>query len=166
MVELWDLLDEEGNPTGQVMQRGEPVKKGNYYLVVHIWILNQRKEYLVQKRSLLKKWKPDFWAVTGGSALMGETSLQAALRETEEEVGIKLQPDQLKHLERIKRVESFMDIWVAYVTDEQTAAITLNEEVTEVNWHTAGEIEEMIELGLFIDYWREEFYKTELQNIE
>ena len=79
MTELWDIYDSDRNPTGRVEPRGSLVI-GDYHLVVHIWLMNEKGEILVTQRAQNKPWGL-FWETTGGSVLAGETSLQAAVRE-------------------------------------------------------------------------------------
>lgn len=60
--------------------------KGTYHLVVHVCVFNQKGEMLIQQRQPFKQGWPNLWDVTmGGSALAGETSQQAAMRELKEE---------------------------------------------------------------------------------
>ena len=82
--EIWDLYDGNGQKTGRTMVRGEEVPAGLYHLGVHIWPMNSRGEFLVQKRSMTVQCKPGIWAVTGGSAVAGEDALTAARRELSE----------------------------------------------------------------------------------
>ncbi len=87
-MELWDILDEDGNATGRTIMRGNELKEDEYHLVVHIWIINNKGEILIQKRSEHLEFAPGVWATTGGSAIKGEDSITAACRETKEELGI------------------------------------------------------------------------------
>ena len=50
MIELWDILDENGNITGRLHERGKPMVEGDYHLVVHVWIMNHKGEFLISKR--------------------------------------------------------------------------------------------------------------------
>lgn len=36
MRELWDILDENGNKTGRLRERGTPMRKGEYHLVIQV----------------------------------------------------------------------------------------------------------------------------------
>ena len=89
-MELWDLYDENRIPTGETHVRGERIPEGSYHLVVHVWIRNERGEYLISRRSASRPTYPLLWECVGGSVLAGEDSRSAALRETLEEVGIRL----------------------------------------------------------------------------
>ncbi len=90
-LELWDLCDREGHPTGQVWDRrnAERIPEGTYHIVCDVLILNREGEYLLTQRDLRKETHPGEWEASGGgSALMGETPLEAARREMLEETGL------------------------------------------------------------------------------
>ena len=36
MTEFWDILDENGNATSRIHERGKPMRKGEYHLVVYV----------------------------------------------------------------------------------------------------------------------------------
>ena len=74
-MEKWDLLDGDGRPLGQTLVRGDKLRPGQYHLVVHIWVEDSKGRLLIQKRAPHLKLMPDTWAVTGGSALAGETDV-------------------------------------------------------------------------------------------
>jgi isopentenyldiphosphate isomerase len=54
-MELWDILDENGNKTGSTIERGQPIRQDEYYLIVHKWIKNSNGEYLITKRAPNKR---------------------------------------------------------------------------------------------------------------
>ena len=54
-MEIWDILDENGNKTGKTMKRGEPIPEGFYHLGADVWIINSENKILIQKRSAKKK---------------------------------------------------------------------------------------------------------------
>ena len=81
-TEKWDILNEKGVPTGRTTLRGNYLfKKGEYHLVVHIWIVSEDGRVLIQRRSEKKPLMPGEWAATGGAAKAGEDSFSAASRE-------------------------------------------------------------------------------------
>ena len=79
MKEVWDLYDAKGNKTGYTLVRGRPIPEGCYHLVVSVWIINNRGEYLLSQRHPDKPY-PLRWECTGGAVLSGEDSLGGALR--------------------------------------------------------------------------------------
>ena len=104
IAEKWDILDENGLPTGKTTLRGKNfLKNGEYHLVVHIWVMSDDGKYLIQRRSESKRLMPGEWAATGGAAVAGEDSFTAAARELKEELGIDSTRQNLKFLKRIKK---------------------------------------------------------------
>ena len=83
-MEIWDILDSEGNKTGRTMVKGEEkLPEGFYHLGADVWIKNSENKILIQKRSPQKKLSPNVWAMTGGSVIKGETSIETIERDTE-----------------------------------------------------------------------------------
>lgn len=59
-----------------------------------------------------KERHPGAWEITGGAVVAGETSLQGALREVEEELGLRLEPEALSFVARLQGADTFVDIWL------------------------------------------------------
>jgi isopentenyldiphosphate isomerase len=151
-MELWDILDDSGRPTGRTVARGDRLKPGEYYLAVHIWFMNGKGEYLIQKRDKDKPLWPGMWAATGGAAIAGETSREAALREVEEELGIRPDPEQMVLLARIKRENFFTDIWSLRQEIDLCDIVMQQGEVCAVRWASRDEIEQLLLVGEFVNY--------------
>ena len=109
--ERWDIYDAEGHRTGRVQRRGDPFREGDKHLCVHIWIRNSRGEYLLTQRAP-EKSMAGLWECTGGSALLGEDSLSAALREVREETGLCLDPGEGELLLRFSGEHYLCDAWL------------------------------------------------------
>ncbi len=124
MKELWDIYDENRLLTGRIHERGKPLAKGEYHLVVHIWVRNAKGEFLITKREKNKFPFPDRWECTGGSALAGETSLDAALRETLEETGIDHTDSKKTCMISYRRGDWFGDVWL-FEADISLSDVTL-----------------------------------------
>ncbi len=123
--ELWDVYDENRNLTGKTHIRGEDLLPGEYHLVVHIWIQNNSGEFLMTRRSPNKGY-PLLWETTGGSALAGDDSLTAALREVREETGLILLPEKGKILRQYSGPDHHVDVWL-FNQDFDLADVTLQE---------------------------------------
>jgi hypothetical protein len=41
-MEIWDILDINGNKTGKTKIRGHKLNKSEYHLVIHVWIKKLR----------------------------------------------------------------------------------------------------------------------------
>ena len=157
-MEIWDILNADGTPTGRTTPRGGCIlKPGEYHLVVHIWVVSGSGRFLIQRRSDDKKLMPGEWAATGGAAIAGEDSFSAARLELFEELGIETDRESLRKLARIKRKNSLLDIWFT-VCDTPPECLTLQaSEVAEVRLIEKEALSEMIRTGLFHNYGKEYF---------
>lgn len=152
-MERWDILNSKGESTGKKAVRGKTVlNMGEYHLVVHIWIQSDDGRFLIQRRSDSKKLMPGEWAATGGAAVAGEDSFTAASRELAEELGIRSTEDTLRFVKRIKRRNSFVDIWKIKTNVPVENLRLQKSEVADVRWVTREHLTEMIKKGEFHDY--------------
>ena len=98
-MESFDVLNEYGEFTGKIATREECHKKGYWHRAVYAFIIDDKKNILLQKRSENKKLWPNMWDVTvGGHVISGEFGRQALIRETKEELGIEIADDDIKYL--------------------------------------------------------------------
>lgn len=149
IMEKWDLYDRNRNIIGSHI-RGEELPDNGFHLVVHIWIKNSKGQYLIAQRSETRKQNPLMWECQGGSVLQGESSLQGALREVKEEVGIELQPNRGKivfskirdYVDDIK-FNDIMDVWLFEYDGEVSLTNATTEEVAQVKWLYPEEIMEL-----------------------
>ena len=149
--ELWDLYDDDRNPLGKTHRRGDPIPEGSNHIVVHVWVQNDDGEYLLTKRSP-DKFFPLTWECTGGSALAGEDSLTAALREVREETGLKLDAEKGNVVIRTKRIGYFGDIWLFRQNFDLDFVRLQEGETVDCRKATADEIRALIESGEFAPY--------------
>ncbi len=156
--EKWDILDENGSPTGKTTLRGRNfLKNGEYHLVVHIWIFSSDGRVLIQRRSDTKEMMPGEWAATGGAAIAGESSYTAANRELFEELGICSDKTSLKKAFRIKRRNSLLDVWFIRSDVDEKELKLQKSEVSEAKWIELDKLKKMIENGNFHNYGSEYF---------
>lgn len=157
-MEIWDIYDGNRRKTGRTAVRGEELKAGEYHLVVHVWVMNAKGEFLLTKRSPDKSF-PGMWECTGGSALAGEDSREAALREVREETGLILDPACGKIVMTLKRKDNFADVWL-FRTEYDVGNVRLQEGET-CDAMTADEniVREMLASGkLFPFVYLDEFF--------
>jgi isopentenyldiphosphate isomerase len=164
LSELWDILDENRNKTGRLHERGKPMQKDEYHLVVHVWIVNDKNEFLISKRTPNKTY-PNMWESTGGSAIAGDDSLTSAIKEAREELGVVLEPQNGFLFKQYKRYwaecgcggcGAFFDVWV-FRQNVDISAVALNpDETCDVMWATKEQIDLMMEDGSFVG--RETFF--------
>jgi isopentenyldiphosphate isomerase len=91
MDEYIDIADEHGNPTGKSELKSIIHQKGYYHHTAHIWFYTKNNEVLLSQRSVKKTICPLMWDVSvAGHIDAGETPIQAAVRETSEEIGLSI----------------------------------------------------------------------------
>ena len=99
-MEIFDIIDENGNPTGKTVERSIAHAEGIRHRTAHIWIIrrkNGRTEILLQKRSRNKDSFPGkFDTSSAGHIQAGDEPLESALRELKEELGIHAVPEDLQ----------------------------------------------------------------------
>ena len=154
-MEYWDIYDRNRNKTGKIIKRGERMLAGEFHLIVHIWIKNSNNEFLIQQRSEKVK-NPLVWSATGGSAIAGEDSFTAALREVKEELGIDL-TNEKGYLFDVDIYEEDNQQYISdtylYFIDLDVNSLTLQtEEVKQVKFEKMSVIKKMMEEGNFFIY--------------
>ncbi len=93
--EFWDLYDESRKPLNKTHIRGDDICDGEYHIVIGVWTINSKGKILLTLRHPEKESYPNYWENTGGAALAGETTRQAAVRELFEETGILCSESEL-----------------------------------------------------------------------
>lgn len=157
-MEMWDILDRNGMPTGKTVKRKKfCLQKGEYHSVVHIWVLGSDGRVLIQRRSLTKPLMPGEWAAIGGSAVSGEDALTAARRELEEEMGIAAEPEQLRLIKQMVRKNSILSIFLIRCDVSVTDLILQEDEVSEARWVHRNKLRQMIRTRAFHNYGNEYF---------
>ena len=152
-MELWNVLDQYRHLTERIHERGQEMQEGDYHVVVHVWILNDQGQFLIQKRQPWKKGWSGMWdCAAAGSAILGDTSEQAAVREVKEELGIELDLNSGEKLFTVKFSSGFDDVWFVRQNVEIDTLCLQEEEVADAKWATSREIEEMVRDGEFIPY--------------
>lgn len=153
-MELWEILDKNRQKTGKVIERGQPMGQDEYHVVVHVWILNSKGEFLIQQRAEGKTYSL-MWDVTGGSAIAGDDSYSAALREAYEELGIDLSPYNgkciMSYIWQNPDWPQFTDVWLFRADFDIERVVCQPEEVADAKWATSKEIRSMIRSGKFVD---------------
>ncbi|MCM2339503.1 MAG: NUDIX domain-containing protein [Burkholderiales bacterium] len=153
-MEYIDICDSDGNLLGKIESKEEVHKNGYWHKAAHVWILNSKKELLIQKRSPLKDNHPNEWDISAaGHVSAGEDLITTAVRETEEEIGLKFKKDDFIQIGIVKQTserEGYInkEINPIYIIKKD---LNLNdikkqpEEVSEVKFIPYKELEYFIE---------------------
>lgn len=158
-MELLDIVDEQGNPTGQTVERETAHREGIRHRSSHVWLFRRRGgrvEVLLQKRSRKKESFPGCYDISSaGHIPAGEDYISSALRELREELGVEAEAGELQYCgtrfiyyEAVFYGELFIDRQVSNIYilwhDCEAEEFTLQEEeVEEIKWL---DFEECVEL--------------------
>ncbi len=175
--EMIDLLDENGNVVG-VQSKKMAHQTGAWHKAVHIYLVNNEGEILLQKRSANKDIFPNVWDVSvGGHTDAGEKNIETAQRELEEELGVKSNLDDFQFLTQTKEIlktgkyvsSEFVDAFLV-VKDVRIENIVLQEaEVADIKFVKLEEFFEMArrkDAALFPHYDEYEKILPILENLK
>ncbi|PCJ93443.1 MAG: hydrolase [Flavobacteriaceae bacterium] len=99
MDELLDVLDTDGNYTGEIILKSVAHQNGIFHPTVHIWFYTKTAKILIQQRGSAKNIFPLLWDVSvAGHIGAGEEILTSALREIEEEIGLSISETDLQKI--------------------------------------------------------------------
>lgn len=175
MEELIDVLDKNGNITGKILTREQIHKKGLWHRIVVIAIIDAQGNILMQQRSKNKAKNPGKWDVAAaGHVSSGQTSTEAAIRETSEEVGIKINEEELEYVLTYKNKENveedYIDnqIYDCYIVKRDKINLrdikVQESEVEQVKLCNLKEFNQIIENGNIMK--RDEFYKKIIEYLK
>ncbi len=155
-MEYFDICDESGSPTGEIIDRETAHRDGILHRTAHVWIVRKKTQgydILLQKRSMEKDSFPGLYDTSSaGHIPTGSEPLPSAIRELQEELGIAAKPEQLIYAGsfRIQYEEEFHgqvfrdnEVTKVYVYQEPVdikELILQKSEVDEVRWFDLEEV--------------------------
>ncbi len=154
--EIFDIIDENGQPTGEIVTRTQAHAEGIRHRTAHIWVVREngdRTEVLLQKRAMNKDSFPGKYDTSSaGHIQAGDEPLESAIRELSEELGIQAKPDDLHfagtfpiQFEKEFHGKIFKDNEIAfvYVYDKEVGIDNFTiqkEELDSVEWFDLEEV--------------------------
>lgn len=165
-MEYIDIFDENNNSIGVIKEKQQAHENGNFHRTAHVWIINDKNELLLQKRSASKKSHPNCWDISGaGHIRAGENVIDGAIRELKEELGVKSEEKDLQYITTIKSTKNpknkeFQYVYLLRCNKKIEEYIFEDGEVSEVKYIFYKDLEKMVEEkvdGLLI---HEEEYKS------
>lgn len=168
MDEFWEIIDEYGNPTGEIVSRSNPraYEDGIYHWAVDLWIINSDNKILIQRRSKEKKFEPNVWAMTGGNVISGESFENALKRELKEELDIDLDLEKVTCFTKVKGKNAIIKQYLIRQDYDISKMKYQTSEVSEVKWASWDEINELDKNKEFITLrWQyvKEYLKKEIE---
>ena len=156
-MELWDLYTADKQPIGKTMVRGEERPEGCYNLAVSVWIRDKDGKYLISQRAASKNSYPLMWETVAGGVVAGETSLQGAVREVKEEVGLDIDKESLRLVFTQSGINwgdkfyrEIMDVYLYEFDGSYDEKRAVSDEVAQSKWLTSDEIHLYFEEGKMI----------------
>lgn len=160
-MEYFDVVDENGTPTGEIVERKEAHLKGVAHRTSHVWIVRKKAErlqILLQKRCMDKDSYPGCYDISSaGHIPQGDSFEESALRELEEELGIKATASDLQDcgiirilFDEVFHGEEFHDKQVArvyfmWIDKDENEFTVQKEEIDEVLWMDFEECKKAVE---------------------
>lgn len=151
-MEYWDLYDKDKNMLERKAIRGEKLANEEFHLVVNAWVKNGDGKFLISQRSANKS-HPLIWECTGGSAVMGEKSIDAAIRELKEELNFDVNENESKYIGYSLRFypncNDILEVWLFETNNDLQKIKIQKEEVNDYKWATKEEILELKNKNMF-----------------
>lgn len=154
--EYLDVVDTNGNPTGEIVDREKAHSEGIMHRTSHVWIVrrvNGKVQILLQKRCDTKDSFPGCYDISSaGHIPAGDGFKISAVRELKEELGVTSQEDDLIYCgDRIVnwddefRGKPFHDrqysrIFALWCDMDESGFTLQEEEVSEVRWMDFDEL--------------------------
>ena len=153
-MEYLDICDRNGKSIGLKKSKKEAHEKGLWHRSVHIWVINSKKEVLLQKRSPLMDNHPNKWDISSaGHVSAGQDDITSAQRETEEEIGLKLLPENFVLIGIVKQTSArkgyinkeINPVYIVNMDLDPNKIKKQDEEVSEVKFIPYKELKQLIE---------------------
>ena len=153
-MELFDVLDAYGNFTGETIDRDTAHKNGAWHRAVALYIMNDKNQVLMQKRSKHKKTWPGCWDFAcGGHVEAGELALGAVISEALEEIGIELKPSDVRYMCGYLSDNKHGTMWDRHINEYFVAFKNINigdiklqeSEVDEIKWVDFAEFKRIVQ---------------------
>lgn len=163
-MELLDVVDKNGNPTGVLIEREKAHIEGIMHRTSHVWLLRVRKEkvqVLLQKRCETKESFPGCYDISSaGHIPSGVGFEESAVRELKEELGVSVPVEDLiycgdrlviwdDHFNGVPfHDRQFSRVFSLWMDREEEEFILQKEEVESVLWMDLEECIRKVESNL------------------
>jgi len=142
-MEFNDIYDRNRRRTGRLHLRGTRWRRGEYGLIVCVWVYDGNGKILLTRRAPEKSF-PGTWENSGGAAKAGENSLRAICRELYEETGIRAPEEAFELLESRRDRDAFFDFYCLKNNTPVEQIVLQEGETVDAKWATFEEIHQMI----------------------
>lgn len=146
--EVWQEFDFNGERLGGVVPQELDETKvrmlGGAAIMLYR-VKDGQVEFLFQHRSKLLKGNPDTWDVAaGGHVNLNEPIIDAAVRETREEIGVEIEKSKLEFANFYPKGNLFVFLYFYNWTDREDEFTFDDQEVEEVKWIKHSELKDFL----------------------
>ena len=165
MKEFLDIVDETGQPTGEIVDRETAHAKGVLHRTSHVWLARKKNgkiQILLQKRAKHKSSFPGCYDISSaGHIPAGDRYEISALRELKEELGVQAEEKDLIYCGDRKVIwddvffgKPFHDrqisrVFLLWLDREESEFTIQEEEVDSVLWMDFEQCYAGVQNGLF-----------------
>lgn len=149
-MEILDIVDAQGNPTGETVPRELAHEQGIRHRTAHVWIFRKKDgilQILLQKRSDSKDSEPGCYDISSaGHIPAGCDYIPSAVRELKEELGVEIDGGELIYCGQRRfyyekefygkpfRDNQVSNVYALWLDMEEEDFVLQEEEVSEVRW--------------------------------
>ncbi len=173
-MEYLDEVDKNNKLTGRALPKDEFHTRGFYYREVIGFIVNEKEEVLLQKRSKNKKIKPNLWEVCYGHVSKGEEPEEAIIREVREEIGLEITSKNFSPL-GIELTQEFYEeryhntfsyIYLIRTNKKVSDFKMQEEEVSDLKYISIAELKNLLENSNKLAFSNFEYMSKIIEKIE
>ena len=175
--EKTDIYDESKNKTGEARTLDDVHWYGLRHRTIRLWFVNSKNQVLIQHRNHTSINFPDLWdSSAGGHIPAGEESLNAALREAKEELGVSLKESDLHYIGNVEWVmksnngkyseDEINEIYMVRMDFDFDLENRHKYEIRDLKWMPLSEFKNKVaeRSSEFVPHWEE--YEKLIQEIE
>ncbi len=146
--EMFPMVNEKDEVIGKISRNEAHKSPDIIHRCAGVFVFNFRGEFLLQKRSKTKDTFPNCWDISvGGHVGLDEKYLEAATRETEEELGISVESKQLQFLGKLLiKLPWEQEFWCIYRYDllEDFRISSSDEEISKTEFVSLQKLQMML----------------------
>ena len=148
-MELLEYFDEKNERKLGIAEREKIHNENLWHREISVWIMNEKNELLLQRRSAMKKTGANKFSLTAGHIGVGECAILGAVREIHEEIGLEVKENDLILLDVYKNEQEHNNCFsYTYLlkTNKKIEEMTIQEEeVSELKYITIQELENRLD---------------------
>ena len=134
MKEYLDVVDENGKPTGETVERSVAHREGFPHRTSHLWLVRKRDgriQVLLQKRAMIKSFPGCYDISSAGHIPAGQDYYPSAIRELKEELGLTAKESELIPCGDMKIVWDDVFFGIPYHDRQYTKVLLLWADIEE-----------------------------------